>query len=238
MATYTEIFNAKGVRLYQGDAREIVPALEPEAIDLVLADPPYGISLDTKNKARGRGRADHNVPEGLERFNRHIAIVNDYPPIYEDDRPFDPTYLLKFPRLILFGGNYYADKLPNSPSWLVWDKLNGLSSKREIGFNDAADFEMAWTNLGGAAKIIPHRWTGLMKESEQRDKRVHPSQKPILLMQHIIRYWTKPGDLILDPYAGSGPVPIAALREGRRCIAIEIMPEYCEITRKRLEAEL
>jgi site-specific DNA-methyltransferase (adenine-specific) len=201
------LFDKDGVTLYYGDCRMLISSIPANTVDLVLTDPPYGISLDTGNKARGRGRNAHNVPPGLERFGPTVAQRNDYPPIYGDGEPFDPGHLLHFKRLVLFGANYYADKLPPSPSWLVWDKLNGLQSKREIGFNDAADFEMIWTNLGGAAKIIPHRWNGLMKDSEHRESRVHPTQKPVLLLQKNHRVLDKARGPCVRPVRRFGLYP-------------------------------
>lgn len=212
--------------IYHGDCRDVLSLIAPTSVDLVLTDPPYGINLKTKNRQNGR--------------STKIALSNDYPEVYDDDKPFDPSHLLVFPRIILFGGNYFADKLPTSPSWIVWDKLDGLTSKRNIGFNDSADVELAWTNLGGPARLISDRWIGINKgnSSEQHEKRVHPTQKPVVLMRRIIENWTKPDDLIMDPYMGSGSVLRAAKDCGRRAIGIEIVEKYCEIASKRLFQEV
>src|SRR6266567_2677488 len=121
------------VTLYRGDCRNIVPALGGQ-VDLVLTDPPYGIAWDTDGRSRG-GRY--------------------FPAIAGDDEPFDPTWLLRrFPRLILFGANHYADRLPASPSWVVWDKRVTMAS------NAQADCELAWTNLGGPARMYRQLWNG------------------------------------------------------------------------------
>jgi DNA modification methylase len=76
---------------------------------------------------------------------------------------------------------------------------------------------------------------GMLKASERDDKRVHPTQKPVALFHRIITEHTQPGDLILDPYMGSGPVARAAADLGRRYIGIEIEERYCEIAARRLE---
>lgn len=206
--------------LINGDCREVLPAFKPSMFSLVLTDPPYGVSGIHNNKERGRSIS---------------APAQDYPPVINDDKPFDPTHLLVYPRLILFGANYYAEKLPASPSWFVWDKLNGLTTeKRKIGFNDSADIELVWSNLGGAARIIPHRWIGYFKDSEHKDKRVHPTQKPIALMQAFIEHYTEPGDWICDPYCGAGSTAIAALQCNRSVVAIELSLDYCNITLDRI----
>lgn len=207
--------------LYCGDCRKLLLQVTDTAhVDLLLTDPPYGNALKTNYRERKRGA---------------LALCNDFAMIEGNQEPFDPAHLLIYRRVCLFGGNYFADKLPNSSSWIVWDKLAGLQSKRPWGFNDQADVEMAWTNLGGPARLIPHRWMGAMKESERRERRVHPTQKPVALMRAIIEHYTHPGDLIVDPYMGAGSTIIAALEAGRRAIGIEIAPEYYTIARRRVE---
>lgn len=66
----------------------------------------------------------------------------------------------------------------------------------------------------------------------------HPAGTPLQLCRWWVRYLCPPGGLVLDPFAGSGTVPVAALREGRRAVGVERLPEYCEIARRRIDAEL
>ncbi len=220
-ADVTPYWERDGIAIYHGDCRDVLPSIVPATVSLVLTDPPYGINEACDRKRRKRGA---------------LAACNDFPNIIGDTHPFDPAHLLCYPRLVLFGANHYADRLPSSPSWIVWDKLDGLTSKRALGFNDNADVEMAWTNLGGPARLIAHRWMGMLKASERGERRVHPTQKPIALMESILGNWTRPGDLVVDPYMGSAPVLVAALAMGRPAIGIELEERYCEIAAKRLEA--
>lgn len=214
----TPYYDDGTVVIYNADCREVLPLLP--APDLVLTDPPYGVSERTDRKAKGRGNA---------------AECNDFPPVYGDDEPFDPAHLLAYPRVILFGANYYADKLPTAASWVVWDKLDGLStSKRTVGFDDNADCELAWSNCGGPARILAERWKGMVKDTERGDRRVHPTQKPVRLMERLIEWRTEPGDLVLDPYMGSGTTLRAAVNRGRRAIGIEISEDYCAVAVERL----
>lgn len=209
-----------GITIYHGDCREILSEMS-FGVDLVLTDPPYGVSEATDRKSRGRSGA---------------ADCNDFDLVIGDNEPFDPAPILAlFKRVILFGANYFADRLPTSPSWIVWDKLDGLTAdKRQVGFNDNADVELAWTNLGGPARLFSHRWMGMIKASEQADKRVHPTQKPVSLMAQIIEWRSEADNLILDPYMGSGSTLRAAKDRGRRAIGIEIDERYCEVAAKRL----
>lgn len=206
--------------IYHGDCLEILPSL---TFDVIVTDPPYGINATTKNASNGRSQ---------------IAAANDYMPVHGDDTPFDPSWLLQYPRLFMFGANHYADKLPASATWVVWDKLNGLESKRQVGFNDQADCEIAWSNLGGPVRLIRHRWMGLLKETERNAQRLHPTQKPVALMAKIISHYCKPDWTIADPYLGSGTTLRAAKDLGRKAIGIEIEEKYCEIAAKRLAQEV
>lgn len=130
---------------------------------------------------------------------------------------------------------YQQCKLPASPGWLVWDKLDGLTSKRAVGFNDQADAELAWTNRRMPARLFSHRWMGLMKGSERDETRLHPTQKPLTLMRWVLLATTTAADVVCDPYAGSGTTLRAAKDLGRRAIGIELHEPYCEIIARRLD---
>ncbi len=209
-----------GITIYHGDCRDVIDTFPNNLV--LCGDPPYGISLKTNYRERKRGA---------------LALCNDYPPVYGDDSPFDPSPFLRFETIALFGANYYADKLPSMPSWIVWDKVDDLESKREIGFNDQADCELIWTNTGLPARIIHHKWMGAMKDSERQDSRVHPTQKPVVLMKMVLNILVVKERVILDPFMGSGSTLIAAKELGCRAIGIEIEERYCEIAAKRLSQE-
>lgn len=207
-------FEEAGIQIFHGDCREVLPKLAGVSVDLVLTDPPYGIRYDPSGKASSTswGKKDN--------FTKADKVVGD-------DQPFDPQHLLGFPRLILFGANHYADKLPPSPSWIVWDKREGFST------NDFGDCEMAWTNLGGPARIYYHRWDGMLKASEKGVPRCHPTQKPLKLMMWCLQRASE-AKSVLDPYCGSGTTLIAAKSLNLTAIGIEIEERYCEIAANRL----
>jgi len=215
-------YESGGITIYHGDCRDVLPTIEPASIDLLLGDPPYGIALDTANYSRKRTA---------------LAAANDYPPVFADDEPYDPSIVLRFPRVLLFGANHFASRLPDVGSWLVWDKTAGLRSRRAIGFNDNADAELIWTNLGGPVRILGHQWIGLMKATERTEGRLHPTQKPVALIRWLIDHFGKPDGVTLDPYMGSGTTLRAAKDLGRKAIGCEIEERYCEIAAKRLSQE-
>jgi site-specific DNA-methyltransferase (adenine-specific) len=203
------------ITLYHGDCRDILPQIEPGTVDLVLTDPPYGISLPTDYKARGRGG---------------IATCIDYPPVEGDTEPFDPGPILALNvPTILWGGNWFSSRLPDMGGWLVWDK------KRPDGV-DQAEAELAWTNVVKGVRVFRHLWHGCMRASE-RGEHWHPTQKPVALYEWALSTkWTRDLGVILDPYAGAGPCLLAARNLGRRAIGIEIEERYCEIAAGRLGA--
>ncbi len=199
-----------GITIFHADCRDVLPTLEAGSVDLVLTDPPYGVGYVP---AGGMGMLYHR---------------NQMPPVVGDSEPFDPRPLLRFPRLVLFGANHYAHLLPSSPTWFVWDKRDAWLQ------NTFADCEMAWANTGGPARLFHHLWNGGVTASE-RTKKVHPTQKPVALMAWILSQTTEIGNLVLDPYMGSGPVIAACRNLGRRAIGIEIEEKYCRIAVERLK---
>jgi len=203
-----EIYRDELVRVIHGDCRKVLRTLPLAEIDCILTDPPYGI----------RARTDYRSSRG-RRFPRIIG----------DDRPFEPAPWLIFPKVVLFGANHFSQWLPPSAAWFVWDRRDGVTT------NCQADCELAWTNLPGTARIFRHLWSGFVKASERGQRRVHPTQKPVALMEWCIDR-IKPR-MILDPFMGSGTTLVAAKRKGIPAIGIEISKRYCHEAVKRLKAE-
>jgi site-specific DNA-methyltransferase (adenine-specific)/modification methylase len=195
--------------LYLGDCLEILPTLPK--VDAVITDPPYGIGYVQRS---GKGVAGKSAFCG-------VSIIGD-------DKDFDPSPFLSFPIAILFGANYYANKLPIG-RWFVWDKRCGVTPQR-----DQADCEMAWTNNGKACRMFRHVWDGMIKDSEMGVSRDHPTQKPIELMKWCIEQVGNP-EAILDPFMGSGTTGVACMNLGRKFIGIEIEPKYFDIACRRID---
>jgi site-specific DNA-methyltransferase (adenine-specific)/modification methylase len=196
--------------LYHGDCLEILPTLSK--VDAVITDPPYGIGY---SHGVGGGKLAAST-----RFDSH--------PVVGDDVPFDPVPWLGFDRVVLFGANHFASRLPDSAFWLVWDKRDGVCS------NDQADCEMAWVKGRGNARVIRHLWNGMLKDSERGIQRVHPTQKPVEVMAWAIKQVGNPS-AILDPFMGSGTTGVACANLGRKFIGIEIERKYFDIACERID---
>ncbi|MGP1675895.1 MAG: DNA methyltransferase [Burkholderiales bacterium] len=215
---------------------------------LMLTDPPYGISIvqcatvgggkpvTIAGKRAGTIRAHGASPFGGVKNKRGtVGATNwvdatEYLPIHGDDKPFDPAHLIGMAeRHILFGGNYFASRLTDGRCWLVWDKNNT---------GNFADAELAWTDIDAGVKLYRHTWNGLVREgvrAEELVKRVHPTQKPVGLFSAILGDFSADGDVVIDPYLGSGTTLIACEKLGRACRAMEIEEHYADIAVLRFE---
>jgi len=215
----TPYYDQDGITIYCGDCREILPQLDVK-VDLVLTDPPYGINVlkTTYHPSKANKRWGNSATE---------KRGWDYSE-WDDVRIPKETIknlLTISSKMIIWGGNYYADWLPASGSWLVWDKDNGS--------NDFADCELAWTNLDTPVRKIKHRWNGMLQENmADKEYRYHPTQKPLPVIKWAALFLQD--GLILDPFLGSGTTAVAAKILGRKCIGIEIEEKYCKIAVERL----
>lgn len=202
------------VTLYCGDCLEILPTLAAGSVDAVITDPPYGIDLDYN---------------GCNSIHKGKTIIGD-------DKPFEPSHLLGYAKIILWGGNNYANRLPRG-GWIVWDRRLTEQADRIVG----SPFELAWCSNPKLYKMIRLLHAAAVNADGYglHLERLHPTQKPIKLMERCIEFITKPGDTILDPYMGSGTTGVACVQTGRKFIGIEIDPIYYAIAEKRIrEAQM
>lgn len=209
---------ADSVTLYLGDCREILPSIE--GVDAIVTDPPYGIGYVHRGGGAGKTRTG-------TRATTFGGIS-----VRGDDAEFDPSDLvLMGVPAILWGGNHYATRLPNSGGWLVWDKRDSIAA------NDQSDCEFAWSNIASTARLFRHKWMGMVRDSEVGEPRVHPTQKPVALMRWCLGFLPESAT-ILDPFMGSGTTGVAAVRTGRRFVGIEIEPKYFDIACARITEAL
>jgi site-specific DNA-methyltransferase (adenine-specific) len=192
------------VRIYHARWEDVLAAgvFDPREVKLIHADPPYGTGRDPNRDHRP---VRHNLP------------------VMRDNVPFEPGALLALGApTVLWGSNHYHDKLPPSPSMILWDKRDGTPS------DSNADGELAWTNLGGPLRMFTHLWRGTARRSE-KDVNLHPWQKPEALSAWVFqRAKLKRGDLVLVPYMGSGPDLRPAMAMGLQVVACEVEENYCK----------
>lgn len=239
------VITSDNYTLYQGDCLDILPTLAAGSIDAVIADIPYGTtacSWDTvipfapmwagiKHGIKQRAAV---VLFGSEPFSSMLRLSNlewyKYDWVWDKHIPrgfnnarFRP--MNRHENLSVFGDggiNYYPImKQRNKP---VTVKNYGASLSNRITTNDGMPRTYDEINPD---TIIRGKWM-------PNGGKVHPTQKPVALMEYLIKTYTNPGDLVLDFTMGSGTTGVACMKTGRRFIGIELDPGYFQTAHERI----
>lgn len=209
-------------RIINDDCLNVMKQIPDKYFDLCLTDPPYGINIEKMNFT--------NSTKG------GVCKRNDYSNCFTDDKVSKDVFdeIIRVSKnQIFFGGNYYSEYLHSTQGWIVWNKKgDGRYS------NDFADGELAWTSLNKPLKIYHYLWTGMIQQNmKNKEKRIHPTQKPVDLFGMILRDYSKEGDKIFDPFSGSGTTAIACHRGKRQFLCVEKDEVYFQKSVERLEEE-
>ena len=211
-----DLFEIGEHRLLCGDSTDsdqVAKLMNGNKADMVFTDPPYGISHSgkgikgsAKENDFGKILGDNDVTVAIDAFNLCQSLFSDA-------------------TMIFWGANYYSSCLPNGFGWLVWDK------QREGDTFSGA--ELAFVNKGVKVDVFRHQWHGMIKGSEMGEKRVHPTQKPIALVEWSFTNY-KAGQNILDLFLGSGSTMVASHQLKRKCYGMELDPKYCQVIVDRM----
>jgi DNA modification methylase len=216
-----DLFEIGEHRLLCGDSTDsdaVAKLMDGQKVDMVFTDPPYGINAVSKS-----GVLKESYGVDILGDSNTNAACNAFSLIYS---------LYPNANHIWWGANYYSNdaNLPNAKCWLTWDK------QEKNNHIDQADCELAWTNINSPARIFHHLWAGFRRDSEQGEKRVHPTQKPIQLISEILQHFKKvQSDLILDLFLGSGSTMVASHQLKRKCYGMELDPKYCQVIIDRMK---
>lgn len=191
--------------------------IDTKEFDLLLTDPPYGISIVSSSGNVG---------------GRNVVKTRKYLPVKNDETTETALKAIELAKgitknQIIFGGNYFSEVLPSSPCWLVWDKQNT---------GNFADCELAWTSFKTPVRKFEWMWNGLARQgirAEEGKERIHPTQKPVGLLAEILEKYSQPNQTILDMFGGSGSTLIACEKTNRICTIVEYEPAYVDLIVKR-----
>lgn len=206
-----DLFEIGEHRLLCGDSTDLAKIeelLNKEQLGMIFTDPPYGIGIDGQKKSISEN-PKHNRKE-----HEFMGWDNERP----SEDIFQNILLFNVPTVI-FGGNYFADLLPPSRGWIYWSKgQDGLTM---------SDGELAWTNLDKPLRCVTVNRANIGKS-------VHPTQKPVQVVEFGINYATESGS-VLDLFGGSGSTMVACNNLKRKSFIMEREPKYCQVIVDRMK---
>lgn len=214
--------------IYNMDCLQAMKHFPDNYFDLAIVDPPYGIK-ESAHRAKSRTKL------AKTRLYRKEFWDFDIPP----QEYFNELFRVS-KNQIIWGINYYVAKrdLDIGPGRIVWDKVNG-------GTN-FSDCELAYSSFHHSTRQFEFMWSGMlqgksMKEGRtmqpikaNNEKRIHPTQKPVVLYDWLLQKYAKEGDKILDTHLGSASSVIACIKSGFDFIGFELDKHYYDAAVKRI----
>jgi DNA modification methylase len=227
-------------KLYHGDSYELMKDQPAKSIDLILTDPPYNLSQYSTGNIKLSWRKD---------INNDLA---DW-----DKETFDPSdWLTEFQRVLKPTGNIFAftsynllgkwhevfDPEFDTFQFMVWHKTNPAPKIRRAGFLNSCELVVCVWNKGHTWNFSNQRdmhnfiETPICMCKERLKTPKHPTQKPVRVLEHIIKIASNAGETVLDPFMGVGSTGVAAVKNKRKFLGIEIDKKYFSAAKKRLKS--
>ena len=244
-------------RVYQGDCVEIMNAMPAGSVDLIFADPPYNLQLQGELH-----RPDQSRVDGVEAEWDKFDSMDSYD-LFTQEWMAAARHVLKDTGTLWVIGSYHnifrvGTVLQDQGFWIlndiVWRKSNPMPNFRGTRFTNAHE-TMIWASKDQNAKGYTFNYeamkalndglqmrsdwllpicTGAERLKGEDGAKAHPTQKPEALLQRVLMASTKEGDVVLDPFFGTGTTGAAAKRLGRKYIGIEREEEYVRLAEARL----
>lgn len=221
-------------KLYQGDCLEVMKDIEDGSIDLVVTDPPY--KTITGGDSNG---ANSERPKGMLQGNRKlfkhqsIKISSWMPEIYRVLKEGSHCYIFTNSlnlQEMLNEATKVGFKLHNL---LIWEKNNCTPSQYYMKNCEYVLFlrkgKAKWINNIGDSKTV-HKFNNII------GNKLHPTEKPVDLLEYYLLNSSEPNDIVFDPFMGSGSTGVACLNANRNFIGIELDGNYFKIAKKRIES--
>ena len=223
---------------YNMDCMEGMRNYPDKYFDLAIVDPPYGINAPTISMGTNKSRTRNGYPSESTadkirkgRLNKgggtlKNRILNQSDCRWDRETPpieyFEELFRVS-KNQIIWGANYFA--LPPTRCVVVWDKLQPWDNFSQV--------ELAWTSFDRPAAMFRRSNTG----GRNAEKKIHPTQKPVVLYEWLLNKFSIPGEKILDTHVGSASSLIACYKTGHPYVGFEIDRYYYSLAKERLVSE-
>lgn len=214
------------MKITNEDNMKLMARYPDKYFDLAIVDPPYGIGFDGRYKPTQGKSGKSNT------FNKEKILYKKGG--WDNKRP-SMEYFNELKRVsknqIIWGGNYFADLLEPKKGWIYWDKK--ITNANNTNYSDG---ELAYTSFDCILRKYTYDWIGFgYLNNPQKQKKIHPTEKPISLYEWLLMNYSKGGDKILDTHLGSGSIAIACHNLGYDLTACELDKDYFNDAIKRIE---
>jgi len=225
-----DIIQIGDIILIHGDMREVLPGLDAPA-DMVLSDPPYRLTSGGNSTGEMGGCFAHGRYDNSGALFGMVEWAEMAPLIYRAAAPQADAVIMTSDREYLAGRAAFEAAGWGFHRTLVWDKVTATPNRWYM-----PNCEFAIYLYKGAARRIRDCGSKALIRCPQRDETLHPTEKPVALMAHWLTNSTDPGDLVLDPFMGTGTTLVAAAQTGRRAIGIELDRQWFDVAVARVQA--
>lgn len=239
-------------KIILGDSLEIMRQIPDNSVDVAFADPPFNL-----NKKYNSYYDMHEVNEYLswckEWLNEMVRIT----------KPTGSIFVHNIPKWLIYFGSY-LNEIATFRHWIAWDAMASPLGKTllpnhygilyyvksdEFKFYDIRmlhkrcrkchyilqDYGGKKSQMHQFGPLVSDVWTDIHRIRHKKRRDEHPCQLPVHLLERLLLFSSDEGDIVLDPFVGTGTTAIAAKKLGRKFIGIDIDPKYVEITNKKLE---
>jgi len=228
-------------KIIQGDALEILKTFPDESVDCVITDPPYNIGGKSNKltKVGSEIKSNEEVLGGWDNIDNYFDWTRNWlKEVFRVTRNgvfsfFDLNEIGKLKDLVESMGFY-------PKNFIVMVKNNPIPHIRKTGYRSGFEMGLMFMkdkkskfNFLSQREMINVKYYNIGKKIT-----THPTEKPESIVGHLVRVLSDKGDLILDPFLGSGTTAVVARKLGRNFVGIEINPEYIKIAEKRLQQQV
>ena len=242
------------IKLFHGDCLQLLPQFPRNSIDMIFADPPYFLSNGGITCHAGRmvsvNKGKWDVSQGIERNHEfNLAWLSECQQVLTKNGVIWVSGTSHIIFSVGFAMQQLGFKILND---IIWFKPNASPNLSCRYFTHSTEtviwaaknqrskhtFNYELMKELGNGKQMRNLWEISPPQPREKAHGKHPTQKPLKLLERILLASTNEGDVVLDPFNGSGSTGVAALRLGRKYLGIEISEEYLNLAIARLESEL